>query len=76
MNKLIKITWIDSETIDNCWLSEEDLPELKLQLITTVGYIVQENKDLIRVAGSITKDKLYCSIMTIPKKVITNKEII
>lgn len=66
MIKQIKVTWIDSRSYDR-WTEEKDI-DLSADKITTLGYLVKENDEVLCVAAS--KDKgsdSWAGIMIIPK---------
>ena len=70
-NKLIKITWIDSAEDQFGWVFNEDIKELEVTIIESVGYVVQENKELIKISPHKAKDQV-AGCMTIPKCAIKN----
>lgn len=53
--KLIKITWLDHTTYDDCaWRSIEESKELRPITMTTVGYLLEDHKDYYIVASTIS----------------------
>ncbi len=42
------ISWLDINSCDNAWNSEEDLKDLVPAMCTTIGYLYEENKDWVK----------------------------
>lgn len=76
--KLVHIAWHDAHGVDTSWLSESETKLFKCT-VYTVGYLVAENKDVIKVAGTFTPpfgnntEYQHCGSMTIPKQNIIKK---
>lgn len=73
--KLVKILWVDSHHLEG-WLLLEDVPEIEVKNMESVGWIVKEDKTSIQIAanagyyeGAVNQ---VSSIMTIPKCTIKN----
>jgi hypothetical protein len=70
--KQVRITWMDAKSTDG-WTYMHEL-EMKLAEITTVGFLVEETKDLICVASSVCGDNQFNGIIFIPKSSISDQE--
>lgn len=73
MKTILKIHWVDSATYKE-WYNYDEIKELivKDENITSIGYLVFEDKDCIVIAQNI--DKTSCSVITkIPKKSIIKR---
>jgi len=42
------ISWLDINSCDNAWNTEEDLKDLVPATCTTIGYLYEENKDWVK----------------------------
>ena len=42
------ISWLDINSCDNAWTTEEDLKDLVPAMCTTIGYLYEENKDWVK----------------------------
>jgi hypothetical protein len=42
------ISWLDINSCDNAWNTEEDLKDLVPAMCTTIGYLYEENKDWVK----------------------------
>ena len=42
------ISWLDINSCDNAWNTEEDLKDLIPATCTTIGYLYEENKDWVK----------------------------
>lgn len=78
-HKLVSIEWVDSQFAAPGWCYIDDLP-LSIATVTTVGFLINQTKDIITVASSlIFKDDLAtqtsCAI-NIPKCCIKSKKVI
>jgi len=42
------ISWLDINSCDNAWNTEDDLKDLVPATCTTIGYLYEENKDWVK----------------------------
>ncbi len=42
------ISWLDINSCENAWNTEEDLKDLVPATCTTIGYLYEENKDWVK----------------------------
>ena len=42
------ISWLDINSCDNAWNTEEDLKDLVPAMCTTIGYLYEETKDWVK----------------------------
>ena len=42
------ISWLDINSCDSAWNSEQDLKDLVPAMCTTIGYLYEENKDWVK----------------------------
>jgi hypothetical protein len=70
----IEIRWIDSERQEFGWTRQSDVDSLEIREATTIGYFVDQDAKVIRVAQSKTdeEDPQLDALMTIPKCAISN----
>ena len=67
------ISWLDINSCDNAWNSEEDLKDLVPAMCTTIGYLYEENKDWVKTFAtySFNSDSLDVGdCVVIPRGVI------
>jgi hypothetical protein len=67
------ISWLDINSCDNAWNTEEDLKELVPAICTTIGYLYEENKDWVKTFAtySFNSDSLDVGdCVVIPRGVI------
>jgi len=67
------ISWLDINSCDNAWNTEEDLKDLVPAMCTTIGYLYEENKDWVKTFAtySFNKDSLDVGdCVVIPRGVI------
>ncbi len=67
------ISWLDINSCDNAWNTEEDLKDLVPAMCTTIGYIYEENKDWVKTFAtySFNSDSLDVGdCVVIPRGVI------
>lgn len=69
------IHWVDSRSVDGWW-DIADVPK-KPAVIKSVGYVVQETKKVVCLAGSVATnlDQCACTIV-IPKVCIRKRRIL
>ena len=73
MMKIYFIKWLDAWSQGAGW---DNPPKQDGTLCETVGFLIDETKDMLTVAGSYDGAKYYQGIMSIPKAVIKSKKII
>ena len=67
------ISWLDINSCDNAWNTEEDLKDLVPAMCTTIGYLYEENKDCVKTFAtySFNTYSLYVGdCVVIPRGVI------
>jgi hypothetical protein len=67
------ISWLDINSCDNAWNTEEDLKDLVPAMCTTIGYLYEENKDWVKTFAtySFNSDSLDVGdCVVIPRGVI------
>ena len=67
--EMIKITWVDSHGIISEWEHKEGIEPLEPCLITSVGYLLEDNEEYKTIVQSESK-KWLLGRMTIPKNCI------
>jgi|TARA_R110000824_G_scaffold172419_6_gene350237 hypothetical protein len=71
--KVYRIHWLDAWCQGAGW---EDPPKQDGVLCETVGFIVDETKEMLTVAGSYDGTKYYQQMMSIPKAIIKSKKVL
>ena len=71
--KIICVEWLDSRGVTSEWEILEDLEELRPVVITSIGYLLSENKGYITICQNISPDQVAGRI-TIPKRCITKRK--
>ncbi len=75
---LVRIKWRDAHGVDTDWVPESQT-KLPKCIVYTVGYVVMEDNDSIKVAGTFTppfarnEEYQHCGGMTIPKQNIIKR---
>jgi hypothetical protein len=69
------ISWLDINSCDNAWNTEEDLKDLVPAMCTTIGYLYEENDNYIKTFATysidpITNEMDVGDAVVIPKGVI------
>jgi hypothetical protein len=67
------ISWLDINSCDNAWNTEEDLKDLVPAMCTTIGYLYEDNKDWVKTFAtySFNSDNLDVGdCVVIPRGVI------
>jgi hypothetical protein len=67
------ISWLDINSCDNAWNTEEDLKDLVPAMCTTIGYLYEDNKDWVKTFAtySFNSDSLDVGdCVVIPRGVI------
>ena len=67
------VSWLDINSCDNAWNTEEDLKDLVPAMRTTIGYLYEENKDWVKTFAtySFNSDSLDVGdCVVIPRGVI------
>jgi hypothetical protein len=67
------ISWLDINSCDSAWNTEEDLKDLVPAMCTTIGYLYEENKDWVKTFAtySFNSDSLDVGdCVVIPRGVI------
>ena len=67
------ISWLDINSCDSAWNSEQDLKDLVPAMCTTIGYLYEENKDWVKTFAtySFNSDSLDVGdCVVIPRGVI------
>lgn len=71
MRKIKQIKWVDSH-YQSGWILNEDILPIESKIIESVGFVVDEDDNHIRIALNVEFDKednivQACDLMTIPK---------
>ncbi len=67
------ISWLDINSCDSAWNTEQDLKDLVPAMCTTIGYLYEENKDWVKTFAtySFNSDSLDVGdCVVIPRGVI------
>jgi len=77
-DKVYYLLWIDSQS-DNGWIPYKERKYYHPMIVETIGFIIHENKKLIRIALNIAKNtdgsnKQFCQTMIIPKVAILKRK--
>ena len=69
---LVQVEWLDAQT-SHGWEAQDEV-EQTVPLVTTVGFLIVENEDLICLASTVGKDRSHNSRITIPVGMIKTKK--
>jgi len=69
-----QVTWLDNCSTDQ-WTDLRDIVH-KLSVIDSVGFVVHENDELLVLAGHVSDEGLATGLMTIAKKMITERGVL
>jgi hypothetical protein len=72
MNTIVYLRWLDSASTGE-WTS---VNENGLDEITTIGFLIYEDKKHIQIAHSIDQNNKYCGVLAIPKSVILERRTV
>lgn len=73
--KLVEVQWLDVLVFAG-WHSQVQLEEENPPVITSIGWLVHEDKETIRLAGLSSVDDTWNAIQIIPKGcVISRKDV-
>lgn len=68
-----RIVWRDAFSESDEWHDEESIDSGEY-LVETIGYLVNSSrKNYYTIAGSVTQDDHFCSIINIPKDMVITK---
>ena len=71
--KPISVVWVDAVTKDE-WTDLDEAKELRGHVITTMGYLIYEDKEIIIVSASYDPESgQVCQTFVIPKGWIKSK---
>jgi len=77
MKKAIYIEWEDSSAMaGRVWQEREQVSEQELCRCSTIGFVINETKDSITIAGSMESNDYVSGDMTIPKSAIRKRRIV
>ncbi len=68
--KLYEVKWVDSSWHQG-W--KTGLETVKVSSCSTIGYVLQDNKDSVVVAMSVSENGNFTEAMCIPKQSVTSK---
>jgi len=69
---LVRVTWVDTESFDE-WTAVDDLDEGVMPLITSVGYLVMEEKEFLIIAADLDAKNGTCARrLKIPQTAVRN----
>jgi sulfur transfer protein SufE len=75
--KIVRIEWVDSVQPLESWTYINELPDMKIVKCQSMGWVVQQSEDAVRIAQSIdSEQKQVMGVVTIPISAITNIKII
>lgn len=63
--KIVKIVWIDSRGVTSDWEFKDEIKPFKPILVTTVGYLLEDNAEYKTLAQS-DSEKMVTGLMAIP----------
>ena len=63
--KIVKITWIDAIGVTPDWEHKDDIKPMKPVIVTSVGYLLDDNKEYKTILQS-DSDDVMCGRLTIP----------
>jgi hypothetical protein len=77
--KMVRVDWLDAMSDDNTWQELDELAKQTLKPVTSVGWILTENKDNIILVSSFDEDAQMggggCTIpKTCVKRIVQLKE--
>jgi len=70
---IVYIKW-DDACADNSWADRSN-PELKEAVVTTLGFLIKENKKYILIASTYDEENMNCSIQIPKHSIISRREI-
>ncbi len=71
MDNLYEITWLDIQSCDEPWVDLKEAMEMKPIEMTTLGYLLEANKDYVVIVSTMCSDKESVgSVNAIPMAVI------
>lgn len=71
--KIIGITWVDTATYSS-W--RNDIDNLKISQVYTVGFLVQENKECVKLSATISEGGQPADVTVIPKRSIIKRTVL
>lgn len=72
---LVEVQWLDAET-SHGWETVAETVPLEIPVVTTIGFLIEDNDIGIRIASTIGLDKSHNSRITIPKGMVLNITIL
>ena len=77
MKKVVYVEWDDSSSyVSTVWKSEEEVKKNPCCRCKTVGFIIDETKDSLTLAGSLDGGRYVSGDMSIPKSAIRKRRIV
>jgi hypothetical protein len=75
--QIVSVDWLDAMSDDNTWQDLKELQEQKLRPVTSVGYLIKEDKDCTILVSSFDEES-QCGGggVVIPTNCITKKLIL
>lgn len=68
--KIVEIYWLDS-TAKNEWIPLEAANEITADPIISIGILVSEDKDAVRITTSVSSEATVMDLLVIPRRAIT-----
>ena len=72
--RIVKIEWLDSKAAPHEWEYRDDLGSLAPVSCITVGFILEQTKDYVTVAHTISENQIL-GRLTIPRISIKNRPL-
>ena len=80
MDKLVLIEWVDAMDQENGWISKETAIEANVMAVISVGFVINENEDMITIIADKDKDPDadtdVSRVTTIPKGCIKHTRVL
>ena len=65
---LVRVVWIDTNGVDDSWMSREDVLDVAPIEMVTIGYLVENDDVFVTVAGTISAcQELFGNVNCIPR---------
>ncbi len=65
---LVKVVWIDTNGIDDSWVSREDVLDITPIEMETIGYLVENDDVFVTVSGTVSDCReLFGNVNCIPR---------
>lgn len=70
-----KIDWLDAKGVSTSWEHTEDSPTMDLCMVSSVGYVIEEDDQKIVLCPNMGNDQVL-GLMAIPKVNIQGRKVL